>query len=153
MMKKNSLTNVDVADAMIRRVGTLTALSQPQWGSMSSTQMLQHCRQVNQAILTGEISNRRPAIKERLLKFLILGFLGRLPKHAQQPLQLKQLASSEPLLSFETERDKLIETIRAFTGHSLPDGLAHPVFGPLTSSECGYFSWIHLSHHLRQFGV
>jgi len=148
-----SLTNTSMAEAAICRVNLLTALSRPLWGSMNCTQMLQHCRQVNQAILMGPVSNRQPTLKERMLKFVILRVLGRLPKHAQQPVQLKQLALNEPLLSFDNERDKLIETIRAFRGHRIPNGLTHPVFGPLTTSESGYFSWIHLSHHLTQFGV
>ncbi len=31
--------------------------------------------------------------------------------------------------------------------------LANPSFGYLTTKQCGLATWMHLDHHLRQFGV
>jgi hypothetical protein len=142
-----------VATATLIRLRKLKSASQPRWGHMTAPQMVQHCRLVSESILNGSPVERPATWREGLLKWVFLQIIGRLPRNIEQPPQIRQAVAQQITLLFEEELSRLMQTVKAFTEQTEPNRRVHPVFGPLTTPEWGRFSWIHLNHHLTQFGV
>jgi len=56
---------------------------------------------------------------------------------------------------FEEEKSKVIGSVKKFFegGPSQCTTHPHPFFGKFTPEEWSVFTWKHLDHHFRQFGV
>jgi transposase InsO family protein len=89
--------------------------------------------------------------------------LGPLVKKAiiQEGKPFRRNSSSDKSLiikedrDFETERQRLRELLERFAAAG-PEGCTrhpHSFFGPLTPMEWASFMYLHLDHHLQQFGV
>lgn len=148
-----SILNKDGSDELIARAMALQPASQPLWGSMTVTEMLHHCNRATQSILEGKAPAKQSNIKQKALKFLFMNVIRKLPKNATAPkkfnIKLNQIIPAE----FEIERNEYLDLIGRFTNHNYDINLSHPRFGALTKKEWGKFVWMHLDHHLRQFGV
>lgn len=148
----SSLFDATEAAAIIARLERLQPNQKPLWGRMSGPQMLAHC-----------VAPLRVAQGKQKLKRNLVGLLfGRMAKRSFLKKRSfgKNLPTDKSFLfadaaDFQRERGALMAEIRAFqTGG--PAGLTsapHPFFGPLTTEEWDTLQWMHLDHHLRQFGV
>ena len=147
-----SLFNAPDNQEVIDRINALTPASKPLWGKMHVAQMLAHAQQP-----------LKVAFGELKLKRGVIGFLfGKMAK--RQMLASEQLKKNLPTvkefmvktdLLFEEEKKKLIALVQRFyqAGSKGLTQDAHPFFGKLTSEEWDKLQYIHLDHHLRQFGV
>ena len=148
-----TILNADGANDLTKRVNALHPTSQSLWGSMSVTEMLHHCNRATQSILEGKAPPKQSTFKQQVLKFMFLNVIKKLPKNATAPkrfnVKLSQLVPAE----FEIERNEFLDLIDRFTKHKDEITLSHPRFGALKTKEWGKFVWMHLDHHLRQFGV
>ena len=141
--------NATTAAALVRRFSALAPTATALWGNMSVEEMLYHCAVVNSAIISSKPSGKAPTLKQRVLKFMVLRVVQRLPQGAPtNPLFLRQGAQ---VLDFETEKQRLLGSIAEFADYSGPLLGTHPVFGTLTTEEWRTFVLIHLKHHLKQF--
>lgn len=134
------------------RIDALRPDSQHQWGKMDVAQMLAHCQQP-----------LRVALGELPLKRSLVGLLfGRMAKRqllAPKPWKPGMPTAPEFKVTgprdFAKEKTALRALVRRF-GEGGPSGLTklpHPFFGPLTTDEWQRLQWLHLDHHLRQFGA
>lgn len=137
---------------ILDRLGRLTPESQPLWGKMTASQMLVHCQKPID-VLTGKLT----------LKGGLLGFLfGKMAKNnflrdmgfsKNAPTHPKFRIKHEP--NFNAEKELLTNMV-AMLGELGAESIAidrHPFFGPMTDEEWGKLMYIHLDHHLKQFGV
>ena len=147
-----SLFNAADNQGLVDRINALTAASKPLWGKMQVAQMLAHAQQP-----------LRVSLGELHLKRGVVGFLfGKIAKKQllAGALMKKNLPTAREFLVktdvlFEEEKKKLIALVQRFYQNG-PNGLTkedHPFFGKLTSDEWDKLQYIHLDHHLRQFGV
>ena len=136
-------------EEMIGRLKKLQADAKPRWGKLNVSGMLFHCHTVNRAILSGKTVGP-PTLKQKLMRIYVLNILRKMPMGRQSN---PRFFSSVESLQFENEKDQLMESILAFTKHREPIKGGHPVFGRMKKRDWGRFAWIHLDHHLRQFGV
>jgi hypothetical protein len=136
---------------MLARLDALRADSVRQWGKMTIGQMLAHCQQP-----------LRVALGELPLKRSLVGILfGRIAKRQLLTKPWKPGMPTAPEFRVHDARDFAAErtTLRALVtrlGEGGPAVLSrqpHPFFGPLTADEWQRLQWLHLDHHLRQFGV
>lgn len=140
--------NLNIVD----RLNRLTPESQPLWGKMTVSQMLVHCQKPID-VLTGKLR----------LKGGLLGFLfGKMAKNnflkmrgfgKNAPTHPKFKIKSDP--NFEAEKELLVSMVEML-GNLGTDSIAidkHPFFGPMTHEEWGSLMYLHLDHHLKQFGV
>lgn len=136
---------------MTARIRTLRADATRAWGKMDVAQMLAHCQQP-----------LRVAIGELPLKRSLIGVLfGRIAKKKLlSPAPWKPGMPTAPEFKitdsrdFAKEKEALLTLVQRF-GKGGPAGLTklpHPFFGPLTVDEWQRLQWMHLDHHLRQFG-
>ena len=149
-MQKNvlSLSSVTI---LIKRVQKLSATTICTWGNMTSSAMLYHCNITNKAILRAPASVKKLTLKQRILKFLIFYIKKEIPRGIKGNPTF--FPTENELLNFEDQRDEWIDTIAKFPLVTDPLEGAHPVFGRLDTREWGRFVWLHMDHHLRQFGV
>lgn len=115
--------------------------------------MLAHCRKaIETAVGITELkSNLILRIFGRMMKKKMLA-APRFSKNAPTAPQYK--VSAQDAAAFKVEMQRLMEVVRLFDKgpDAIPDK-KHPIFGPMTDEEWGRLHYMHLDHHLRQFGV
>lgn len=149
-MRKNILFQNDV-NILIERVNNLKTTTKCIWGSMSSTTMLYHCNVTNNSILNGKLSGKKSTLKQILLKHFILNIKREIPKGIKG--NPKYFPTETTNLLFEEQQNKWIHIITQFPSIKKSLDCDHPVFGRLNTKEWGRFIWLHMDHHLKQFGV
>jgi hypothetical protein len=147
-----SLYDPAVADEVRRRIASLRADSERAWGKMSPAQMLAHCAMAMENALGDMPLPRHP------LGRVIGGLLKRRlivkgkPMGRSAPTHPSVLVADERI--FDVERKRLERSIDRFTsGPNAASRQPHFFFGPMTPAEWATFMYIHLDHHLTQFGV
>jgi hypothetical protein len=151
-LKLNVINQAGVND-VIYRVLKLQPQSTRKWGTMAVTEMLHHCSTANQLILNYSIQNKKSTFKQKLIRVVVLHFLPAFPKNIKAPKQVVQMQSKISTKSFEEEKNYFIETINQFPEHQFPEKMYHPSLGNLSPKQWGVATWMHMDHHLRQFGV
>lgn len=136
---------------MLQRIRQLAPDQKCVWGNMNAATMLYHCNCTNQAILHAPPSTKNKTIKQRVLQFLVFSVKNELPKGIKGDKRYFPAESAS--LSFDALKKEWTETIVQFTSLEQPLEGKHPVFGRLNTHEWGHFVWLHMDHHLRQFGV
>ena len=152
MMKRN-LLDKQAADEVISRVQSLKITDKAHWGAMEVTEMLHHCYMANKNILENEPDNPKATLKQVLIKTLFLYILPAFPKNVKGPKRIDPKLSKILPDQFEEKRSKLLQTIQQFSERKTPIEVTHPFFGKLNTKQWGVFTWMHMDHHLRQFGV
>jgi hypothetical protein len=151
-LKLNLQDQAGVND-LIYRALKLSPESKHHWGNMDVIEMLQHCNAANKLVLLGTQSNKQDSLKQKIIRFAYLNFPLRFPKNIKAPKKLKLITDKETPQNFETEKELYIELISQFPIQTFPKKMYHPVFGNLNPKEWGILNWMHMDHHLRQFGV
>ncbi len=139
---------------VIQRISKLTSDQKPIWGTMTSTQMLEHCLRVTQIYL----GNFQPTPPNFILKIVGYFFKKIYTKDNRafgkgSPTDKKLLEYT--ITSFQEAQDTLRIQLEFFFERieAKQLQLQHPFFGNLTIQECAILNYKHLDHHLRQFGV
>ena len=137
---------------LLERLGKLTADTKPAWGKMTVSQMVVHCQKPLDV-----------AVGKLVLSGGLLGLLfGKMAKNSF--IKNRSFSRNSPTApqfkiggtpDFETEKETLMSIVEAF-GRIGPDIITnkkHPFFGVMTDEEWGILHYIHLDHHLVQFGL
>jgi len=148
-MQKASLINFLVNKEIVTRIENLQPTSQAKWGKMNVAQMLAHCQEpikiglgITHAkrgllgILFGQMFKK---------KFLKQGFTNNLPTSPEFVIVSDK--------SFTTEKQQLITLVKKLAEPNAITCKKHPFFGKITEAEWGEISYLHLHHHLKQFGA
>jgi len=149
---KKSLFDPSTEHEVVNRVLRLCVDTKPKWGTMNATEMLYHCNLSNQQILEEVHAYKKPSVTVRIKKLIVFHFLSRIPRNNKGPTRThtKEKIGDD---QFETQRGKYMELIHKLSNHKRPFQAIHPALGFLTRKEWGVILWMHMDHHLRQFGV
>ena len=150
-----SIANTGGRDEILDRFSRLTHESRGLWGKMNVNQMVCHCAdQVRICIGAKPTRKKGNFLTRTLIKFVALNFPVALPKNMGTIYELdpEKAGMTQPA-GFQEDRNQLAGLIGHF--FSLPGSqhFSHPVFGGLSKQELGKLTYIHLNHHLQQFGV
>ncbi len=147
-----SLFDADDNAAVVARIESITAETQPQWGTMSSGQMMAHC-QVPLLIALGRFDEPPPPWWTFPLRPLIRRMmLSKKPFGRNMPTVKSMMIRLQP--DFDIERRKLVDLVQEFRhGPPVLTLKPHPIMGTLSHQEWDWIQYKHLDHHLRQFGV
>jgi Protein of unknown function (DUF1569) len=136
-----------------RRIALLRPESERLWGKMSVAQMLSHCSATMEMAVGLTFPPRRfvgrlvgPIAKKAILT-------QAKPFRRNSPSDKSLIIHDER--DFETKRERLCALLDRFQAGG-PEGCTrhpHSFFGSLTPLEWAAFMYIHLDHHLQQFGV
>lgn len=137
---------------LLERFEKINANTPSLWGKMNPAQMVLHCQKPL------DVAEGKLMIKGGLLGF----FFGKLAKN--NFINNKRIAKNSPTApefkiaftpDFETEKSILTRTIHKFgtLGATAITNKKHPFFGEMTDEEWGILQFVHLDHHLKQFGA
>jgi hypothetical protein len=146
-----TLFNEQATEELLQRLNQLKADRQPCWGKMNAAQMLAHC-QAGFRVYFGE---------EKFTQSLAGRIFGPIAKrklfnNKRWPKNLptaKQFVIADERV-FEEEKRKLVSQVQRFTTSGiLINAPKHPFFGRMNNEDWSRFGYLHLDHHLNQFGV
>jgi len=147
-----SIFNPTDNNEIISRINALSPESKAKWGKMSVDQMLSHC------IAPIDIAFGNSSLKANFL-MQILGKMVK-AKMLKQDVFKKSSPTAPSFIrtgnyDFEATKNELIGKIQQFEkeGHAVIKNTKHPFFGTMTYEEWDHLQFMHLNHHLKQFGV
>ncbi len=148
-----NLADPGVREQVIQRIQNLTPDAQRRWGKMSVRQMICHLNDSFLGVM-GErpISDAAGFAPRTILKFFALYVPANWPQGVPTRPEVDQHGGGTPPAEWERDRAALLQSLARFHDPGSRLG-AHPIFGPLTRSEWMRWGYLHVDHHLRQFGA
>jgi Protein of unknown function (DUF1569) len=139
-------------------VGRLKALRSEnvrRWGRMSAHQMVCHlCDSSRMALGEKPVSPATGPLQRTLIKWIVLYAPVPWPPGVLTRPEIDQECGGRRPLDFAadvTELESLVEVMT--TQASRMDGQVHPIFGRMSRGAWLRWAYLHMDHHLRQFGV
>lgn len=148
----NSIYDKTSNQAIIERINKLTPDSEALWGKMTVDQMLSHCI----APIDLALGNSKLKVN------FIMQLLGKiLKKKILNSNEFKKNSPTAPSFirnnkyNFEDVKSELIQKFSTFSElkHQAIKRKEHPFFGKMSYEDWDKLHWMHIDHHLRQFGV
>ncbi len=148
---KKAVLNEYSQPQVIARIMAITPDGKGLWGTMTVTEMMFHCAKINGEILKPNSNDNKPTLKQRFLQTLVLQLMKGIPKGIKtNPKYVKPI---EDQTTFEELRNGLIQSVNKITNYKEEIYGNHPMLGPLRTNQWRRFIYMHLDHHLRQFGI
>ena len=141
-----------VRQELTGRLINLPAGNPPLWGKMSAAQMVKHCRLWEEMIHENKLF-KGPFIG-RLIGPLILKKVLRSPEFRKNSPTVSETRVTDTDIDLNEERQRLVMLLNSYPQYKHPDNsFIHPFFGKMTREQIGRLTYLHLDHHLRQFGA
>lgn len=152
-----TVLNDSVHRELVRRIERLDERSPRRWGTMSPDEMLCHCADQLRLALGHKPATETASWFNRTVAIRVALLLPRIPqKNLPTPVDMRQGAGGRgtPPTALAHDKRLLLELLAEFRAKPDAEPLApHPGYGPLSRAQYGRFAYLHLDHHLRQFGV
>lgn len=152
-MKKTLARAADTAE-VLRRLQAVGPDSARRWGTMTAHQMVCH---VSDAFRMGMGQMAvRPAsglFQRTVVKWVALHVSIPWPAGLRTRPEIDQLVAGTRPAGFASDVQALEGLVRDVTAQ--PRGFEwqrHPIFGPLSDADWMRWGYLHMDHHLRQFG-
>ena len=146
-----SLFDKTTQDEMLARVDKLKPDSLRLWGKMSVSQMLKHMS-IAFSVTTGKVELPKDKlfylVANPFSRWVMVHVLTRWPKNMATVDSFKIKEDPE----FEKTKTDFSANVNEFLKATTFHG-SHPAFGVMSQELWGKAMYIHLDHHLRQFGV
>ena len=148
-----TLLNAADRQEVLNRLTTVHADSQRRWGSMSAHEMICHLADSFRASL-GE-KKIRPAssvFTRTVFKWTALWAPIQWPHGVKTRPEMDQRIGGTRPEQFASDLEKLrmlFDRFVSWQGEYAP----HPILGPLSRTERMRHAYLHMDHHLRQFGA
>jgi uncharacterized protein DUF1569 len=137
------------------RLQTLRSEAVPRWGKMSSHQMVCHLGDCfRMALREKPVSPNTGLLQRTVLKWIALYTPLPWPRGIQTRPEIDQLLGGTRPGEFAADLAQVRGLLDAMTERrSDLDGHPHPTFGLMTEADWLRWGYLHVDHHLRQFGV
>lgn len=149
-----TLLDENVRDAIIQRVNSVKVHDSNYWGVMNPEEMICHISDPLR-VITGEktaafVGN---ILSTTIIKWLILTVLPIPEGKVETSREFKQGEEGTRPKTFESDKLTFISLLKnfekSFEKNPFP---VHPSFGKMSKWEWARISYLHIDHHLRQFG-
>jgi hypothetical protein len=150
-----TLSNAADREEILRRLQSINGNSTRLWGTMSEAQMLCHLADAFSAALgEREVGKTGGVASRTLIKWIALYAPMQWPKGVPTMPEVDQLkGSGTKPAGFDADHASLVALFERFAGRDPASIYApHPGFGPLTHDQWQRWGYLHMDHHLRQFG-
>jgi hypothetical protein len=150
-----TLANAEDREQILRRLAAIGPESQRRWGKMSVAEMVCHLNDALRISMgdkqAGSVSNW---FSRSVFKWAGLWIPTRWPHGVKTvPECDAQLGGTKPA-AMDADLKELRESLARFTRRPREYDLqAHPIFGPMNEKEWMRWGYLHMDHHLRQFGA
>jgi len=153
-MRRNTLASERDRDELLRRLRTLGPDSVRRWGRMSAHQMVCHLNDAFRMAIGQKPVTCNPGLHQRtVIKWIAIHAPVRWPRGIMTVPEVNQEIGGTPPADFAADLAELearVTSVAARRGASWP---LHPIFGRMSEREWLRWSYRHVDHHLRQFGV
>jgi Protein of unknown function (DUF1569) len=148
---------LDNRHELLARLARLRPDTQRRWGKMTAHQMVCHCTDAFRNLLgerpTGPTKRSGP-IRARLLKWVALYAPVQWPQGIQTRAEADQELGGTRPVDFDRDVASLEQASERFAGNIAAVAVRpHFMFGKLNEREWARWAYLHLDHHLRQFGL
>ena len=148
-----SLANDSDRQAILERLNSLRPENQARWGSMSPHQMVCHLSDSLRAALgQKQVSSSSTLFKRTVYKWAALWLPLKWPHGITTRPELDQHLNGTRPTEYSADVDglrALFDQFCCWPGAYAP----HTMFGPMTRGERMRHAYLHMDHHLRQFGA
>lgn len=136
---------------ILERVRNLKPDSPRRWGRMTPHQAVCHLNDSFLAVLGDKpVSLSTNWFKRTLMKWVALQTPMPWPKDLKTRPEMDQLSGGTQPVDFEYDRSALCASMDRFV--SAVQWAPHPMFGQMVAEEWMRWGYLHMDHHLRQFG-
>ncbi len=143
----------DVLDIQ-RRLRTLQPASRRRWGRMSAQQMVCHlCDSFRMLLGDKPVSHSSSLLQRTVVKWAALYLPLPWPAGIRTRPEVDQEQGGTRPAAFAGDVASLLELLEAVTTSPRRfDGERHPTLGRMSHREWLRWGYLHVDHHLRQFG-
>ena len=139
---------------ILRRLRAVSPQSARRWGRMSAHQMVCHLND-SFLVVTGEkpVSPATGLLQRTLVKWSALYLPLPWPAGIGTRPEIDQEIGGTRPFDFEADVAQLEALVERITGTRGFDGQSHPIFGRMSEAAWLRWGYLHMDHHLRQFGA
>jgi Protein of unknown function (DUF1569) len=150
---KRSLDDPQERTALLTRLRMLSPDSTRQWGRMNAHQAVCHLSDSFRIMMSSAPAPSQSNLFTRSVVRWVALHSGMQWPHGVKtmPAVDQEIGGTKPL-EFENDRRKLEELAEQFAQRTSANLQPHPIFGHLSSTEWQRWGYLHMDHHLRQFG-
>jgi hypothetical protein len=150
-----TLDSDTVVHDLLSRLHLLCPETKARWGRMNAHQMVCHLTDsFGLAMGLKTASEDITFLSRTLVRWFALHTSLRWPKGSPTPPEMDQVRGGTQPVEFACDTDALEGVIQKFACKPRCYSFAqHPVFGELTEWEWMRWGYLHMDHHLRQFGL
>jgi hypothetical protein len=142
-------------EEILRRLAAVRPDSARRWGRMTAPQMVCHLSDAFLAVI-GErpMSPAQSLLGRTLVKWIALYAPMRWPPGIRTRPEIDQLTGGTPPAEFAADLARLREVVDRLSSGAVPVPWGeHPYFGRLSARAWLRWGYLHMDHHLRQFGA
>ena len=149
----NTLARAEDKADVLRRLQGVTVESPRRWGRMSAHQMICHLSDSFLAV-TGQkdVSLAAGLLQRTVVKWIALYVPLRWPAGIRTRPELDQHVGGTRPAAFAEDVARLLQLLDQVTSAE-PRWHVHPRFGRMSDAEWLRWGYLHMDHHLRQFGA
>jgi hypothetical protein len=150
-----TLANASDRAEIVRRLGAIGPESQRRWGKMAVGEMICHLSDAFRvAMREKEAKPISTWFKRSVMKWAALELPMQWPHGVSTVGECEAGRGGTPPAEIESDKTELTILLERFTrllpGFEYPD---HPIFGSMSDREWQRWGYLHMDHHLRQFGA
>jgi Protein of unknown function (DUF1569) len=148
-----TLLNTADRNEVLDRLTGVRLESQRRWGSMSAHQMICHLSDSFRAALgEKQVSQSTTLFRRTIYKWTALWLPFHWPQGIKTRPEMDQHQGGTPPPDFETDLEKLRIVLDRFC-NSNGEFAPHATLGQMSRTERMRHAYLHIDHHLRQFGA
>ena len=144
-----------IKSEVINRIEKINAAAPAKWGKMNAGEMICHCAdQLRLANGTKQSKFIGNLMLTTVFKWLILTFMKAPKGKIETVKELKQGKGGTNPTTLDNDKKTLIDLVRNFDeSFKTNKTVIHPAFGKMNHWQYGRLAYLHLDHHLNQFGI
>ena len=153
--RMKNIIDDSIKTEIIQRIEKLNSSASAKWGKMNASQMICHCAdQLRLANGTKQSKFIGNLMLTTVFKWLILTFMEAPKGKIETVKELKQGKGGTNPTTLDNDKKTLIDLVRNFDeSFKTNKVVVHPAFGKMNHWQYGRLAYLHLDHHLSQFGV
>jgi len=149
-----SLDDPQSRAALVSRLRTLAPTSARQWGRMTPHQAMCHLSDSFRGVMNPvPIASMSNLFSRTFIRWIALHSGLSWPHGVKTMPEVDQEIGGTPPVEFARDRQELEVLMEQFVTRRQDTLQPHPIFGPLSTREWQRWGWLHMDHHLRQFGA
>jgi Protein of unknown function (DUF1569) len=151
-----TLANDSHKNALLQRLRRIKPDSQRRWGRMTPHQMICHLNDSFKSVIgERQVSVRQTnPVARTLIRWIALYAPLKWPHGVPTMPENDQERGGTPPEEFQRDLDALVEMIRRITSQQRDfQWRRHPLFDEMAEPDWLRWGYLHVDHHLRQFGV